>query len=53
MGVAGVKTVQNPDTLPNAGVVPVVVFGIASLALLAGFIWLLGLNRRAAGKSTG
>ena len=46
--VAGVPTRGNPDELPNGGLTPVVLFGIATLALLAGMVVLWTLNRRAA-----
>lgn len=48
--VAGVKTWDNPDTLPNAGVLPPAVFGGAALACVVAFLWLLWLNRRARAK---
>ena len=46
--VAGVKTWDNPDTLPNAGALPAVVFGGAALACLAGLLWFRWLNQKAA-----
>jgi hypothetical protein len=44
--VNGIPTLPNPDKLPNAGLVPVVVFGGATLVLVAWFIFSLILVRR-------
>jgi hypothetical protein len=49
--VGGLKTRGNPDALPNAGLLPVFVFGGAALACVAIFSWLLWLNRRAGRRS--
>jgi hypothetical protein len=48
--VADVTTRGNPDELPKGGLIAVLVFGIATLALLAGMVVLWTLNRRAAGQ---
>jgi hypothetical protein len=46
--VGSVPTLSNPDLLPNAGSVPVVVFGGGAAAMVVAFVWLVSLNRRAA-----
>lgn len=44
--VAGVTTLQNPDSLPASGLGPPLIFGIATLACAGFFVWLKMLNRR-------
>jgi hypothetical protein len=44
--VAGVPTLDNPDTLPESGPGPALIFGIATLACAGFFVWLVMLNRR-------
>ena len=39
-------TEGNPDKLPNAGLLPVVIFGVATLALAGWFVYSLSLVRR-------
>lgn len=52
--VAGVRTLDNPDTLPDSGAGPALIFGTATLACAGAMVWLLVLNlrsRRAAAPS--
>lgn len=42
----GTQTLVNPDKLPNAGLLPVVVFGGATLVMAAWFVYSLKLTRR-------
>jgi hypothetical protein len=44
--VGGVPTLDNPDTLPESGPAAAAVFGVATLACVGFFVWLLVLNRR-------
>jgi hypothetical protein len=44
--VAGVETLDNPDTLPEVGPIPWLILAAATLACAAGFAWFLLLNLR-------
>lgn len=44
----GVKTLDNPDTLPNSGLPVAIFFAVATLILLTGTAYLVRLDRHAA-----
>lgn len=46
--IAGIRTGADPDLFPNPGIFPVIFFGVPTLALVAGLIWMLQVNRNAA-----
>ena len=43
--VAGLRTLDSPDGLPDSGPVPALVFGTVTLACAGFFVWLMMLNR--------
>ena len=46
--VAGAKTLDNPDTLPTSGPPVAIFFGVVTLIVIAGTVYLFCVDRRAA-----
>jgi hypothetical protein len=46
--IDGIRTGADPDLFPNAGIFPVIFFGVPTLILVAGLMWMLQVNRNAA-----
>jgi hypothetical protein len=51
--VGGIRTGADPDLFPNAGALPVLFFGAATLVLVAGLMWMLRVNSNAGARRSG
>jgi len=49
--IDGIRTGADPDLFPNAGILPVIFFGVPTLILVAGLVWMLRVNSNAARRS--